>query len=88
MLARMTPDEFDERWTAYQVEPWGDELQVASAIGAAIINQIIFATATEKVPAEDLLKNDHFLPKFDDEPERPTDGTSGFLKVMRQRIGV
>lgn len=88
MLAQMTPDEFDERWAAYRVDPWGDELRVASAIGAAIINKITLATATETVPDDQFLKNDHFVPSFDGEPEQHTGSVSSFSSVMRKRIGV
>lgn len=82
----MTPDEFDERWAHWYVEPWGKEMEIASAVGAEILNAIRQATATEKVPEDELIKPDHFLPKL--RSDSPKSEGGGFSSVMRARIGV
>jgi hypothetical protein len=87
MLADMTPEEFDERWAHWRVDPWGQEMEIGSAVGAMIINTIRQALASERIPEDQMLRADFFLPKtVDDEPL--SDFVSGFLQTMRARIGV
>jgi hypothetical protein len=88
MLSRMTPEEFDERWAHWFVEPWGKEMEVASAVGAMILNAIYQASSSEKIDDDKLLKPDHFMPKRDSEEQKSAVDCGDFMKVMRARIGV
>ena len=88
MLADMTPEEFDERWAHWFLEPWGKEMDIASAVGAMILNAIHQAASSEKIPDDKLLKTDHFMPKREEEHKQVELDCGVFMKVMRARIGV
>lgn len=89
MLAEMTPEEFEERWAHWLVEPWGKEMEVASAVGAMILNAIRMAVSTEKVPEDELYPLDFFLPKQASEGAQRQEFDSGnFTSVMRRVAGV
>lgn len=89
MLARMEPAEFDERWAHWLVEPWGQEMQVASAVGAMILNSIRQATATEKISEDELHPLDVFLPRKSDDGAQLNQSTlDASLRMMRSQAGV
>jgi hypothetical protein len=88
MLDNMTPAEFKERADHYLLEPWGDEVSIASAIGATIVNEIRQALAGEKVSEDKLLPLDAFLPKQANEGAQRAGSMEASLNVMRRQAGV
>lgn len=88
MLADMSPSEFEERFAHYRLDPWGDEVPMASAVGASIINEIRQALSGEPLNEGQLMPLDFFLPRKADEGAQRTNTNGSFSSVMRKRIGV
>ena len=63
MLDEMSPQQFTEWIAAYNLDPWGMEMEQSAAVGAAICNTVLIVLASfgEGRPPEPLDAN-NFLP--------------------------
>jgi len=95
MLEDMTPEEFDERWAHYRVEPWGDWFRWFAILFAMVHNGIvnIIAALTGTPANDDLFKTEaDFMPHQGEKPakakkRRLTAQEAEHLDRMRYRRG-
>ena len=86
MLARMTPQQFDEWMHEHNERPWGDDWPQASVIACSIINEIR-QQLNGNIKDSDLLALDTLVPKpTEEKPE--TDTLTQSLATMRALAGV
>lgn len=89
MLARMSPQLFDEWLAAHRLDRWGDENFQAIAIGVMIVNAVRKSAGGENFKESDLLPLDFFVAKPPPDIDEPTGTTPDeFLTIMKARIGM
>lgn len=82
MLDELTPEQFDEWYASWLMEPWGDEWQQAGTIAAAAHNGPLLARAS----ATKLYEPAQFIPRFTTQKQRETEKNLALeQRVMAQR---
>jgi hypothetical protein len=92
MLADMSPEEFEERWAHYRVEPWGDWSLWFARMCAILHNGFVnlMAAATLSVPDESMYRTEaYYMPGGDKESQpqkrRLTDAEAEAVDRARYR---
>lgn len=79
MLARITPEQFNEWLALYNIEPWGDDWWQAASIQAAILN----TNQSDPISVADLIPTRANLERNSSEVDE-----SQLAATWRTRIGV